>query len=150
MGDREQIFYFEVVDGLTGKTESRMLLDSGQGSFQIRHAVAVRDSLVVSDSANRMFIYSLKDGRQVARFVGGFIAQSDKREMIAMRTNDSELHLIDAVTGNELAHRSFSAPIVTTAFDSDGTRMVVLTSDQKYRILKIGTKRTQQASAGTN
>src|SRR5947209_4695801 len=143
--ERGQIYYFEVLDAATGKRVGHMLCDTGKGSFLASKVQADGDVVVMTDSEGRLLLYSLTDGHQIAHFVGRYVTHSPANGMVVMRKGPSELHLISSA-GENVFQRQFSAPIAMAAFSEDGKRLLVLTDDQKYRILNVTVKRSATAT----
>ena len=63
-------YFLEVVEPRTGKVIGASIVRSGKGAFRIRNAESAGDWLVVSDSTNRLLVYSVKSGEQTGILFG--------------------------------------------------------------------------------
>jgi hypothetical protein len=130
MGNKEDDYLVEVVDGFAGKTIGALLLETGQGSFNIESGLSEGDWLVLHDSNNRVLAYSIKSGELRHRFFGASAAINPIRNQIAVENYPGELTLYDLSDGESMERLVFGSDAAFLRFSLDGKRLFVLTADQ--------------------
>ncbi len=91
---------------------------------------------MVSDSTNRLLVYSLSSGEQKGKFFGRRPTISPGG-LLAAENERGQLSVYDL---NSLARREeyvFTSPIAYTGFAPDGKRLFVLTADQTAYVLDV-------------
>src|SRR6185503_8433400 len=68
MGNKDDDYIVEVYDAFAGKTVGVLLLETGQGSFDIQSGFSEGNWLVLHDDNNRVLVYSIKEGELRHRF----------------------------------------------------------------------------------
>ena len=123
-------YFLEVVDPRTGKITGSAVVRSGKGAIRIRDAESSGDWLVVSDSTNRLLVYSLKTGAQTGILFGRRPVISAKSSLLTAENERGQLSLYEL---NTLARREqyvFTSPIAYSYFADDNRRLFVLTGNQ--------------------
>ena len=123
-------YFLEVLDPRSGKIVGSSLLRTGKGAFRIKAAESSSDWLVVSDSRNRLLVYSLKSGEQTGMLFGRRPVVSPVSPYLAAENERGQLTLYEL---NTLARREqyvFTSPIAYSYFAADNRRLFVLTGNQ--------------------
>ncbi len=138
-------------DGRTGRRLGALVVDSGNLSFKIRHAVTVGDlaivsaSSVVSDSQDRVLFYSLETGEQKGNIFGVLRAITPVTHHLLVENNKQELVLYDMLGLSPLAHFTFPARIGRAQFSEDGKSIFIVTVDQTVYSVKVPEPRQSAA-----
>ena len=103
LGDTFNDYLVEIVDAFTQKTVGVILLETGNGSFNIGKGLSEGDWLVLHDSKGRVLVYSIKEGELRHRFFGGNAVISPKKNQIAVENLSGEVALYDLETGDRQA-----------------------------------------------
>jgi hypothetical protein len=130
MGNKDDDYLVEVIDGFAGKTVGTLLLETGKGSFNIESGLSEGDWLVLHDSNNRVLAYSIKSGELRHRFFGASAAINPIRNQIAVENYPGELTLYDLGDGESMGRLVFGSDAAFLRFSLDGKRLFVLTADQ--------------------
>ncbi len=110
MGDKEGDYFIQTIDARTGQPAGTLLVETGKGSFRIEDMFAAGDWLVVSDTANRVLLYSLSSGEQRGKFFGRAPAISKSAGLLSVETERGQLTLFDLSTGERRDRYDFSSP----------------------------------------
>jgi hypothetical protein len=130
-------YFLEVVEPLTGQVKGAAIVRSGKGAFRIHGAESSGDWLVVSDSRNRLLVYSVKSGEQTGIIFGRRPVLSGTAPLLAAENERGQLSLYDL---NTLARREqyvFTSPIAYTYFAADNRRLFVLSGNQTAYFIKL-------------
>ena len=146
MKDKEGDYFFQFVEPKTGKITGQFLLETGEGSFDISDVFAAGDNLIISDTTNRVLIYSISQGKLLQRFFGGHPTINLAENMIVIENESGQLVIYDLTTGAEREKLYFGKPISFVQFNADGKRLFVLTANQTAFIFDA----TKFASQTTN
>jgi len=123
-------YFLEVVEPRTGKVIGASIVRSGKGAFRIRNAESAGDWLVVSDSTNRLLVYSVKSGEQTGILFGRRPVLSGSASLLAAENERGQLSLYDLTTLARLEQYVFTSPIAYSYFAADDRRLFVLTGNQ--------------------
>jgi WD40 repeat protein len=140
MGEKEGDYFIQTVDARTGKPAGTLLVETGKGSFRITDMFAAGDYLVVSDTSNRVLLYSLSTGEQKGKYFGRAPSISKAAGLLSVETERGQLTLFDLSTGERRDRFDFSAPVSLAHFSDDGKRLLVLTADQTVYVLDLAAK----------
>ncbi|HEX6185657.1 MAG TPA: M48 family metalloprotease [Pyrinomonadaceae bacterium] len=140
MGEKEGDYFIQTVDARTGKPAGTLLIETGKGSFRITDMFAAGDYLIISDTSNRVLLYSLGTGEQKGKFFGRAPAISKAAGLLSVETERGQLTLFDLSTGERRDRFDFSAPVSLAHFSDDGKRLLVLTADQTVYVLDLAAK----------
>jgi hypothetical protein len=130
MGNKDDDYIVEVYDAFAGKTVGVLLLETGQGSFDIQSGFSEGNWLVLHDDNNRVLVYSIKEGELRHRFFGANAAMNPSRQQVIVENYPGELTLYDLATGDTQARLRFKTGAAFVRFSLDGKRLLVLTSGQ--------------------
>ncbi len=121
----------------TGAELGKLLVETGKGSFRLVNAFAAGDSVVVTDTQNRILVYSLKSGQLVGRAFGAYAEVSLKAGLLSVENESGKLAIYDLATMTKRDSFTFSSPLSMLRFSPDGQRLMVLTSDQTVYMLDV-------------
>jgi len=127
--DKDSALFVQVLDLDTGRTRAQLTFDTGNHSFQVIEAIASSDRLVVADNQNRVLVYGF-DGQLKGTITGHSPEISAKADLLAVQTERGELELYDLANFQKRATYDFNSRVAFNGFSADGTRLLVLTSDQ--------------------
>ena len=130
LGNKDDDYIVEVYDAFAAKTVGVLLLETGQGSFDIESGFSEGNWLVLHDDNNRVLIYSIKEGELRHRFFGANAAMNPSRQQVIVENYPGELTLYDLATGNPQARLRFKTGAAFVRFSLDGKKLLVLTSGQ--------------------
>jgi len=130
MGNKDDDYIVEVYDAFAGKTVGVLLLETGQGSFDIQSGFSEGNWLVLHDDNNRVLVYSIKEGELRHRFFGANAAMNPGRQQVIVENYPGELTLYDLATGDPQGRLRFKTGAAFVRFSLDGKRLLVLTSGQ--------------------
>jgi len=130
MGNKDDDYIVEIYDAFSSKTVGVLLLETGQGSFDIRSGFSEGNWLILHDDNNRVLVYSIKEGELRHRFFGANAAMNPGREQLIVENYPGELTLYDLSTGNPQSRLRFKTGAAFVRFSLDGKRLLVLTASQ--------------------
>lgn len=137
LGDQRGDYLIQVLDFDSGQADGSLLLETGKGSFHVRDAAAAGDWVIVTDTQNRVLVYSLKTGQQLGRAFGVTRDVSKTGGLLCAGNGGGRLSIYDLASMTEREALTFSSTISHAAFNDDGTRLVVLTSNQAVYVLDV-------------
>jgi WD40 repeat protein len=143
MKEKEGDYLLQTLDARTGRQTSALLIETGKGSFRVAGVASAGDLLIVSDTENRVLVYSLADGEQKGRFFGGRPAVSKAANLLSVENERGQLIVYDLATMAKRDEFTFNSPVALTRFSPDGKRLFVLTANQTAYVL--GLDATKQA-----
>jgi len=130
LGNKDDDYIVEVYDAFAAKSVGVLLLETGQGSFDIQSGFSEGNWLVLHDDNNRVLIYAIKEGELRHRFFGANAAMNPSRQQVIVENYPGELTLYDLATGNTQARLRFKTGAAFVRFSLDGKKLLVLTSGQ--------------------
>jgi len=130
LGNKDDDYLIEIVDGYSGKTAGLLLIETGKGSFEIKNGLSDGDWLVLQDSTNRMLAYSISKGDLRQRFFGTNAALNPFRNQILVENYPGELTLFDLNSGDEVTRISVGTDAAFLRFAGEGSKLFVLNGDQ--------------------
>lgn len=130
MGNKDDDYLVEVYDAFASKSVGVLLVETGQGSFDIESGFSEGDWLVLRDDNNRVLIYSIKSGELRHRFFGAQAAMNPNGNQVIVENYPGELTLYDLSTGNTQARLRFKTSTAFVRFSLDGRKLFVLTAGQ--------------------
>ena len=161
MKEQEGDYFLQVLDAKTGATKGKLLVETGKGSFRIARAFAEGDYVVITDTQNRVLVYSLSTGEQKGRVFGSRAVvggvggkpggqsagqsggQSVGRSggLMCVENERGKLAVYDLASLEKRDEFTFTNPISLTSFSQDGKKLFVLTANQAVYVLDVsGTK----------
>lgn len=130
LGNKDDDYLLEVVDGFAGKTFGMLLLETGKGSFDISDGISEGNWVLLHDSNNRVLVYSIKDGDLRHRFFGTNAALNPGRSQIIVENYPGDLTLYDLSTGDIQARITVGNGAAFVRFSVDGKRLFILSGEQ--------------------
>ncbi len=135
--DKEGDYFLTVLDANSGKERAKLVIETGKGSFRLSNAFATGDWLVVSDTQNRVLIYSLSSGSLIGRVFGARAAVSASLGLLSVENERGKLTIYELATLNPVKNLAFATGIAMQRFSPDGGRLFVLTSNQTAYVLDV-------------
>ena len=135
LSDKKQSFYLEVIELKSGKPLGSLVIDTGKASFRVRQIEATPNVVAVSDAADRLRVYSLKDGSENGVIFANRYDISNGG-LLAVGAGDNRVQVFDAETLEQVDQFSFAEPIATVRFLAEGNRLLVITRDQTVFVLE--------------
>ena len=135
MQGHEGAYLLEVLELSTGKVLGKLLVDTGKRSFQLLKPQADGDWVLVPDNENRTLVYSLSTGEKKATFFGVRSVISIAAGLLAIENESGQLDIYGLSGLEKRTQLNFPSNISLITFSGDGTRLLVLTSDQTAYIL---------------
>jgi len=99
--------------------------------------MAAGDTVIVTDSNNRVLVYSLKEGKQLARTFGDSPSISPDGKLLAIENDDGVISILEAATLRKHHELHFANEIALTDFSADGKMLFRLTRDQTAYMLDL-------------
>jgi len=130
LGNKDDDYLMEIVDGFAAKTVGRLLMETGKGSFSFQDGFSEGNWLMLRDYENRMLVYSIADGNLRQRFFGANARINPARNQIVVENYPGELTFYDLESGDNQAHLSISSAAAFIKYSLDGKRLFVLSGDQ--------------------
>ena len=137
MKEKEGDYFLKIVDAQSGNEIGKLLIETGKGSFRVANIFAVGDSVIVTDTRNRVLVYSLKTGEQKGRVFGAYAAVSSASKLLCVENESGKLAVYDLETMEKRDEFIFTRPISMLRFSQDGKRLFVLTVAQTVYILDV-------------
>jgi WD40 repeat protein len=137
MKEKEGDYFVQIVEAGTGKQLGDLLIETGKGSFRISSVVASGDWVMITDTNNRVLIYSLATGEQKGRVFGGSAAISSASKLLAVENESGKLAIYDLQTMQKRDEYVFPVPIAMGAFADDGKRLFILTANQTAYVIDV-------------
>jgi hypothetical protein len=130
LGDKGYVYLVEIIDSHAQKTVGTILLETGQGSFNIGRGLSERDWLVLRDTHGRVLVYSIKEGELLHRFFGDNAAINPTNNQIAVENFPGEITLYNLDTGDRQAAFVINGSAAFVRFNPDGNKLFVLSDTQ--------------------
>jgi Peptidase family M48 len=130
-------YFLKILDAQTGKEIGKLLIETGKASFRVSNIFAAGDSVIVTDTQNRVLVYSLKTGEQKGRVFGAYAAVSAASKLLCVENESGKLAVYDLATMEKRDEFIFTRPISMLRFSQDGKRLFVLTTAQTVYILDV-------------
>lgn len=143
---REGDCLLEVLDSRSGAIAGGAILGTGNFSFVPRDVQAVGDWLVVEDNTNRVLLYSVSTGEQLARWFGNSPTISRNGRRLSLANGRGHLTVYDLQALKRVSDFYFANPVSMQAFSGDGAKLLVLTNDQTAFELDLGSESNKTAS----
>ncbi|HEX7999073.1 MAG TPA: M48 family metalloprotease [Pyrinomonadaceae bacterium] len=135
MKEKEGDYFVQVLDARSGKELGKLLIETGKGSFRLSNVFAAGDWVVVTDTQNRVLVYSLKTGELKGRVFGGYATVAPSANLLCVENESGKLALYDLNTMEKRDEFIFSSPVSLVRFSRDGRQLFVLTSTQMAYLL---------------
>ncbi len=135
--EKEGDYLLQVLDARRGIVLSKLLIETGKGSFRIRSVLAAGESVVIADSQNRVLVYKLATGEQRGKVFGNRPAVATATNLLSVENERGQLTLYDLKTMNKRDNFVFASPVSFARFSADGRRLFVLTGNQTAYLLNL-------------
>lgn len=143
---REGDYLLEALDVKSGSIVGASILKTGKYSYLPRNIQAVADWLVVGDSVNRVLLFSLSTGKQVARWFGYNPQISPDGRRLCLANGNGHLMVYDLPSLKPIDEFYFSHRVSLHTFSGDGTELFVLTNDQTVFLLNVASVENKSAA----
>src|SRR5206468_2823267 len=124
--EKEGDYLLEILGLAHGDVLGKLLIETGKGSFRLANVFAADDWVVITDTQNRVLVYSLKSGDLKGRAFGGYAAISRASNLLCVENESGKLAVYDLNTMEKRDELIFSSPISMLRFSPDGTHLFVL------------------------
>ena len=128
----------------SGNPLGEVLLLTGRGSFRFVDVVAAANWLAVSDNTNRVLVYALGEAQPHSRFFGRHPALSG-RGLLALENESGQVAVYDVASGEKRREPTFPAPVASSTFCADGTKLLVITKAQTAYLIDVASVLPQSA-----
>ncbi|MCU1264312.1 MAG: peptidase Ste24p [Acidobacteria bacterium] len=145
--EKEGDYFLQVLDAKSGEAKGKLLIETGKGSFRISSVNAGGDWIVISDSRNRILIYSLSTGEQKGHMFGSSATVARSTGLLAVENEPGKVVVYDLATVAKLDEFVFTSPISLAKFSADGKRLFILTASQTIYLLDVSDLRRAAAAA---
>ena len=127
----EDNFFVEIIDAFVGnKVIGKLLVETGNRSFDIHTGLSERNWLTLYDSEGRVLIYKIREGKLHQRFFGNHAVINPAGNEIIVENFPGEAVVYNLETGKIKANLVFSDSIAFMRFSLDGKALFVLTDSQ--------------------
>lgn len=137
MKEKEGDYLVKVLDMRDGKELGKLVIETGKGSFRLEGLYADGDSVLVSDTENRVLLYSLKTGQLKARVFGDVAVISPDGKLLCVANEDGKLNIYDLANMESREQFVFTSSVAMLDFSEDGKQLFVLTSNQTAHVFDI-------------
>lgn len=137
--EQEGDYFLQVFDARSGAFRGKLMIETGKGSFRVSNVFAAADYVVVSDTENRVQVYSLASGERKGQVFGGRAAASAKTNLLCVENERGQLTVYDLTTLKQRDQFNFASPVAMTRFSADGQKLFVLTANQTAYVLDMTT-----------
>ncbi len=139
--EQEGDYFVQVYDARAGELRGKLLIETGKGSFRVANVFAANDYVVVSDTQNRVQVYSLSSGERKGQVFGGRAAAAPKTNLLCVENERGQLLIYDLTTMQKRDEFNFADAVVLTRFSADGKKLFVLTASQTAYVLEMADTR---------
>jgi hypothetical protein len=150
MKEKEGDYFIQILDARTGSELGKLLVETGKGSFRLSNVFAAGDWVIITDTQNRVLVYSLKTGEMKGRVFGGYATVSPAANLLCVENESGKLAVYDLNTMEKRGQITFSSPVALVRFTEDGKRLFVLTSNQTAYVLDTNETTKGAATAKQN
>jgi hypothetical protein len=130
-------YFIEVIEPVTGKLLSALVIRTGKRAFRLLSAESSGDWFVAADSRNRLLVYSLSSGEQAGILFGRKPVISGSASLLAAENERGQLLIYDLQAMSRRQEYFFTSRIAYTYFAPDNRRIFVLTGDQTAYFLAV-------------
>jgi WD40 repeat protein len=145
MREKEGDYFLKILDAQNGDDIGKLLIETGKGSFRLSNVFAAGDWVIISDTQNRVLVYSLKTGALKGRVFGAYATVSLSNNLLCVENETGKLAVYDLHTLEKRDEFVFSSPISMLRFSPDGRRLLVLTVNQTVYVMDVSAVATGQA-----
>lgn len=144
MKEKEGDYLLQIVNARSGKALGQLLIETGKGSFRISDVLAFEDWVVISDTQNRVLVYSLRTGEEKGKVFGRRAAINPTSNLLCVENESGNLTIYDLTSLAKRDEFTFPHAVALTRFSADGRKLLVVTADQTAYILDVSSKSARQ------
>ena len=137
-GDLKGDFVLEILDAATGALRSRVLVETGKGSYHIDGVLIRGDRMFVTDSLGRVLLYSVSTGEVAGYATGSSPTVSADGRLFALKTGEGRLAVYEVATMKRLKDLRFKNDVIFGALSPDGANLFALTAEQTVHVIATG------------
>ena len=137
MKEKEGDYFVQILDAQNGNLLGKLLIETGKGSFRLSNIYAAGDWVIVTDTLNRVLVYSLKSGELKGRAFGDRAAVSEASGLLCVENESGQLSIYSLATMEKRDQFVFSHFVSFARFSTDGRRLLVLTANQNFYLLDV-------------
>lgn len=137
MKEKDGDYFVQIFSAADGKELGKLLIETGKGSFRLSSIYAADDWVIITDTENRVLIYSLETGELKGRIFGGYATVSVKTKRICVQNETGKLAVYDLDTLEKRDEFVFASPISMLRFTPNGEQLFVLTANQTVYVLNV-------------
>jgi WD40 repeat protein len=137
MREKQGDYFLKILNAQNGDEIGKLLIETGKGSFRLANVFAAGDQVIVTDTQNRVLVYSLKTGDQKGRVFGGYATVSLANNLLCVENEVGKLAVYDLNTLEKRDEFVFSSAISMLRFSPDGRRLFVLTVNQTVHVIDV-------------
>jgi hypothetical protein len=137
MNEKEGDYFLQAHDARTGRVMGRLLIETGKGSFRISHVTVAGDWVVISDTQNRILVYSLSSGERKGKVFGSSATVDQAGKLLCVENEGGQLTIYDLASMEKRDQFVFSTPLALAQFSPEGKSLFVLTADQTAYVLDV-------------
>jgi hypothetical protein len=126
----------QVLDNGNGDILHELVIEVPLTYEGVRGINVVGDNLYLSSEDNRTMVYALSTGAQLRQLFGYVIALDPALSRVCLVNRRDEAVVYDS-EGHQVASFHTGSPLRLAAFQHDGTHLLLLTANQKVRIMEI-------------
>lgn len=130
MGNKFDDYLVEIIDSYQQKMVGKILIDTGNGSFDIGNGSSERDWLLLYDTKGRVLIYSIKDGELRHRFFGNHAAINPIQDQVVVENFPGEITLFDLKSGDSQNKFIINGDASFIRFNLEGNKLLILNNHQ--------------------
>jgi hypothetical protein len=135
MGDANDDYYVEALQTATGLPLQKLLVETGKGSFAIRHVSSAPGYLILTDSRKRVLFYSTDTGVQKAHFFGRWGGVLSDLGLLLVESEAGTLDLYDLKTLEKRNTLHLPVGLAFATLDATGKQLLLLDRNQTlYRL----------------
>jgi WD40 repeat protein len=139
--------FVEAIDPKTGKTAGSFFVLTGKQAFRLEVGTGAGNFAAVSDSVNRILVYSLDSGAQTGKLFGRAPNLSPESRLLCAGNESGQLTIFDLTTMAKRDEFVFASPVAMASFVKEGKQLFVLTEDQNVFLLDTSGAPAQTTSA---
>jgi WD40 repeat protein len=138
----ETDYFVEVLNARDGAGAGGAVVHTGKYSFLPESVEAAGDWLVVTDTLNRVLLYSISTGERKAKWFGYRPQISQNGEQLCLANGRGHLVVYDLRALKPSEDLFFANLVSADAFSEDGKRLFVLTNDQTAFVFDVASAST--------
>lgn len=137
LGNKDSDYLIEVVDAFAGKELGSLFLETGKGSFYVGAGISEGDTLVLTDSEDRLLVYTISTGELKHRFFGKYAAISPSKKHLAVENFPGEVTIFDLASGESVGGVHIGGRAALIRFNLAGTQLFVFSDKQTAYVFDV-------------